>query len=93
MWRIPVEGGTPTKVADWGGTRVFTPSKTGIYLGGGPTGTELRFLDFVTGGIRVIADFGRHGNPNVAISSDGRWALYSRSEQSNTNLILVENFR
>jgi hypothetical protein len=62
-------------------------------LGAGPTGTELRFLDFVTGGIRVIADFGRHGNPNVAISSDGRWALYSRSEQSNTNLILVENFR
>lgn len=93
MWRIPVEGGPPAKVTDWGGVRVFTPVKSGIYLGGGPAGEQLRFLDFITGEIRVIADFGPHGNANVAISPDGHWALYSRREQSNTNLFLAENFR
>jgi Tol biopolymer transport system component/DNA-binding winged helix-turn-helix (wHTH) protein len=93
VWRIPVEGGTPTKVTDWGGVRVFTPVKSGVYLGGGPAGPQIRFLDLVTGEIRVLADLGRYGNANVAISPDAHWALYSRSEQSNTNLILADNFR
>jgi Tol biopolymer transport system component/DNA-binding winged helix-turn-helix (wHTH) protein len=93
MWRIPVGGGVPVKVLDSANGRRFTPVEDGIYFAAGPRVTELRFLDFGTGQVKTIADLGPRANANAAISPDRRWLVFPRTEESNTNLMLTENFR
>ncbi len=93
IWRIPLAGGTPIKITDFARGRVFTPTEHGIYFPAGPEAAELRFLDFPSGAVRIVATLGTPGSANAAVAPDGRWALYSRSEHASTNLILVENFR
>jgi Tol biopolymer transport system component/DNA-binding winged helix-turn-helix (wHTH) protein len=97
LWRIPREGGAPTKVIDLVRGRVFNATPNGIYFLAGPAAAELRYFDFASTAVRVVANVGTPGgsvnNGGPAISPDGRWALYSRNENSGTNLMLVENFR
>jgi Tol biopolymer transport system component/DNA-binding winged helix-turn-helix (wHTH) protein len=95
LWRIPVDGGAPAKVMDSVRGRVFTATQKGIYFRAGPS-FELRYFDFASNAVRVVANIGAlESRPNdwgSAISPDWRWVLYSREENSGTNLMLVENF-
>jgi Tol biopolymer transport system component len=94
LWRMPVEGGSATKVMESVLGRIFTPTERGIYFAAGPVSDELRFFDFASGAVRTIAALETRNSANAAISPDGRWAVYPRREQTGTtNLILVENFR
>jgi hypothetical protein len=93
LWRMPVEGGPATKVIDSVRGRIFTPTTRGIFFAPGPVSAGLRFLDFASGAINTVDVLDTPESAGAVISSDGRWALYSRSEHAGTNLILVENFR
>ena len=77
-------------------SHVFTATPNGIYFRAGPA-AEIRYFDFASSAVRVVASIGAPGaganDEGSAISPDGRWALYSRRENSGTNLMLVENFR
>ena len=54
----------------------------------------LDFHDFRTGRVRRVLDFDRRPfNSGLAISPDGRFCLYTQVDRSETDIMLVENFR
>jgi hypothetical protein len=53
----------------------------------------VRFLDFATGAVRTRSvPLGRVSG-DLSVSPDGRRAMYSRTDRSGCDLMLVENFR
>jgi Tol biopolymer transport system component len=94
LWRMPVEGGSVTKVIDSMYGRTFTPTARGIFFAAGPLVDKLRFLDFADGAIRDVAALECTGCAGAAVvSPDERWALYPRREHTGTTLMMVDNFR
>ena len=56
----------------------------------------IEFFSFATGRVRQMATMEKEAvlwGPNLAISPDGRWLLYSQVDQSGGDITLVENFR
>jgi hypothetical protein len=91
---MPVDGGSATKVIDSVHGRLFESTQSGMFFASGPLSNELRFLDFASGVVKTVAALGTRGSAKgLAISPDGRWAVYPRSEHTGTNLMQVENFR
>ena len=99
LWRIPVEGGTPTKVLDSLSTHInvaFVDS--GIYFV--PISTTLsssiQFLDLNTNQITSVANFGKRLNfgeaGGLTISPDGKWLLYTQTDEVGSELMLVDKF-
>jgi hypothetical protein len=85
------DGSNPTKVLNSVKGRLFTVFPKGIYFAASSPQSELRYLEFATGSIRVVAPL--PGIPHADVSSDEQWALYPRPTMSDTNLMVVENFR
>ena len=100
VWRVPVAGGEETRVLDQGGHNVWALTGQGIYFFdlSGSTRPALRFYDFATGKETLLKEFSKETRIDTAdtaltVSPDGRWILYTQLDQSNSNLMLVENFR
>jgi hypothetical protein len=78
---------------------VIQPTNKGIYyleFARGARAMEVSFFDFTTRGNEVVfrmkeADFFQ--TMSFSVSPDGKYILYPRVDQSQTNLMLVENFR
>jgi Tol biopolymer transport system component len=101
IWRIAVEGGEETLVLDqpkagyWGYWAVVDE---GIYFVNAESKQHpvIEFFSFATRRVRQIAVMEKEAskwNPGFAISPDGRWILYTQVDQSDSNIMLVENFR
>jgi Tol biopolymer transport system component/DNA-binding winged helix-turn-helix (wHTH) protein len=102
IWRTAVEGGEETavlvdqpKVGCWGCWAVVDE---GIYFinVGVKRQPTIEFFSFATARVRQIAAMEKEAVlwfPNLAISPDGRWILYSQVDQSGSDITLVENFR
>jgi Tol biopolymer transport system component len=100
--RIPAEGGAEEQVVIpehdllWG---VIQPTQKGIYyleFARSARAMEVSFYDFTMRGNEVVfrmkdADFFQA--MSFSVSPDGKYILYPRVDQSQTNLMLVENFR
>jgi Tol biopolymer transport system component len=100
--RIPAEGGAEEQVVIpehdllW---VVIQPTKKGLYyleFVRGARAMQVSFYDFATRGNETVfrmkdADFFQ--TMSFSVSPDGRYILYPRVDQSQTNLMLVENFR
>jgi len=91
LFRMPVEGGPATEVLRSIRGRLFTVFPKGIYFATGAPEAELRYVEFATGSIRVITPLS--GMSHADVSSDEHWALYPQPAMSDTNLMVVENFR
>jgi Tol biopolymer transport system component len=91
LFRMERDGSNPTKVLNSVKGRLFTVFPKGIYFAASSPQAELRYLEFATGSIRVVAPL--PGIPHADVSSDEQWALYPRPTMSDTNLMVVENFR
>jgi Tol biopolymer transport system component len=95
--KMPVGGGNETKVLD----SVYCNAgwailEQGIYFFTNPDEkgrTEIRFYEFATGKTRKIQTIERDVTVLLAVSPDGRTILYPQSDQSGSDLMLVENFR
>ena len=78
---------------------MIQPTEKGVYyleFARGARTMEVSFYDFATRGNEVVfrmkdADFFQA--MSFSVSPDGKYILYPRVDQSQTNLMLVENFR
>jgi Tol biopolymer transport system component len=103
LWRVPVNGGEEEPVIAnfragfWGYWEVV---KNGIYfldrqeIDGAGVRYFLRFYDFAARRDRQVMPFERRPfNAGLAISPDGRYCLYTQVDRSDTDIMLVDNFR
>ena len=101
--KIPAAGGEAEDAFEgqhdmWGPT-TLQPTKKGIYFTEferRQRGMAVSFYDFAAKKSSVVfrlkdANWGRGGS--YSISPDGKSILYARVDQSQTNLILIDNFK
>jgi hypothetical protein len=68
----------------------FAPVRDGLYYYGEAT---LQYLDFSTGVSKAIIPVERRMGLALSLTPDERYLLFSRNDQSGSDLMLVENFR
>ena len=95
LWRVPVEGGEESQVIESlkGGYEVV---EDGIYFISELTpgaGASIQFLRFATGTVEHVLNFKGYASGGLSVSPDGRSILYSQMDQSEADIMLVENFR
>ncbi|MFQ5570250.1 MAG: DPP IV N-terminal domain-containing protein [Rhodothermales bacterium] len=99
LWRMPAAGGAETRILndldsrDWGNWAVHNQ---GIYYVRRGQPTTLAFHDFATGTTTTLFTPPRSipgMDPAFAVSPDGRWILYGQVDRSESDLMLVEDFR
>jgi Tol biopolymer transport system component/DNA-binding winged helix-turn-helix (wHTH) protein len=102
IWRVPVEGGEETLILDLQNTghrRSWAVVEQGLYFAAAetPSSSVVEFFSFATGQVeRRVAMLERsikQGPPGLTASPDGRWILYTRIDQSGSDIMLMENFR
>jgi Tol biopolymer transport system component/tRNA A-37 threonylcarbamoyl transferase component Bud32 len=57
------------------------------------SGDSIQFLNTVTGRIQRIASVARPVGIGLSVSPDRRWILYTQADQSESDLMLVDDFR
>jgi Tol biopolymer transport system component len=97
IWRMPVEGGEEALILDrqiaWSHWRIM---ETGVlFLDAGAMPPEIDFFDVVTHRLNQIATVDRERGiwGGFAASPDGRRILFTRVDQIDSEIMLVENFR
>ncbi|OVE80076.1 hypothetical protein BVY01_00865 [bacterium I07] len=95
IWKIPSEGGSEIMVSNvvvhWS---IWDLTKEGIYhFYNVDKIVKLGFLDFSTGLVEEILDIGEERVSAPEISPNGRWLIYEQEDQSNRDIVIVENFR
>ncbi|MCP5118801.1 MAG: hypothetical protein GY953_48940, partial [bacterium] len=97
LWRVPAEGGAESPIIDSiGGFGLFAVADQGIYFVSAPEadgGYTLRFHESASGAVRDIASMPAGLFYSLSISPDERYALFGLTEQADSDLMLVENFR
>ena len=99
VWRIPTEGGEESLVLDrpkpreWG---YWAVADHGIYFINSESKpfATIEFFSFETNRVTRIATIEKepiNTASNLAISPDGRWILYTQLDQSDSDIMLVEN--
>ena len=103
LWKVPVDGGEETPVLEslrggfWGYWEV---TAAGIYyvdrreVASGDYRYFLNFRDFTSNRDRRVLSFDKRPfNSGLAISPDGRWCLYAQVDRSESEIMLIDNFR
>ena len=95
IWRMPVAGGQETKVLEQGRSGAWDVLNQGIYfvnLQASPHPT-IEFFNFTTSRTTQIATLEKTFTNGFCVSPDGRWILWSQADRSESDIMLMENFR
>jgi dipeptidyl aminopeptidase/acylaminoacyl peptidase len=99
IWRISLAGGEESHILEQGTWGYWALLEQGIcFLNQRalPQPT-LEFFNFATSQVTLFGRLERArafgGSPGLAVSADGRWILYGQVDQSDNDIMLVENFR
>jgi Tol biopolymer transport system component/DNA-binding winged helix-turn-helix (wHTH) protein len=100
LWRIPSGGGQASKVLEnlsfYNNLAIVD---NGIYFVPMPNrsgGSSIQFLNLRTNQIRPVANFEKmvgYLDEGLAVSPNGRWMLYTKTDKVGAELRLAENFR
>jgi Tol biopolymer transport system component len=104
IWRVPAQGGEESfalELQKTGHRRAWAVAEQGIYFAVAetPPRSAVEFFSFVTGRVeRPVAKLEGAisyscGPPGLTSSFDGRRLLYTRIDQSGSDIMLMENFR
>jgi Tol biopolymer transport system component/DNA-binding winged helix-turn-helix (wHTH) protein len=95
LWRVPVGGGEERQVLDSILWLNFVVTSDGVFFVPGHADGiwTIRFLNFRTGTITIVARIEKSPELGLSLSPDGRQILYSQVDEDNSDLMLVENFR
>jgi dipeptidyl aminopeptidase/acylaminoacyl peptidase len=101
IWRVPVSGGDETEVlpGPFEGHYEWTLSRSGIYYATTRDLTRgedytIRYLDLASGrASELYRKQGASEHAWLAVSPGEEWLLFTESEPSTSELMLVENFR
>ncbi len=102
LWTTRVGGGDEARVIDLAdltvidlsSRRQFAVSQEGIYyVRTGPEGQRLQFFDFASRTVRDRAPSTIGGGHGLTVSPDGRYVVYTRTDQSGSDLMLVDGFQ
>jgi Tol biopolymer transport system component len=97
VWKIPLGGGEETLVLDQptaGFYGYWDLGEKGIYYYNSGT-KDIEFFDFARKQVSKIATPLKPPiklNPGFSVSPDHRWILFAHNDQSNSDIMLVENF-
>lgn len=92
LWRVPVNGGDEEPVLDSVYFLNFAVAPEGIFFVPGHS-NSVRFFSFRTRADTLVAPIEGAAAMGLSLSPDGRYLLYSETDQQSTELMLVENFR
>lgn len=102
LWRLPAEGGAETLLVeavaagDWGNWALFDDGLYFVQREGPARPATLSFYRFATDSVHPITDL-QHPpplhRPGLSLSPDRRWMLYTQLDQTQSDLMLVEDFR
>jgi Tol biopolymer transport system component len=98
LWSMPAQGGESIRVLEnvvIGGWKVFGNSI--CFLDENASPAQLKLLDLGSGRTTSFGsvDLGpgqSMGGSGFDVSPDGRWVIYYRGDESNSDIMLVENF-
>jgi Tol biopolymer transport system component len=96
LWKRPVSGGEESQVLPSVLNRAYSLVDDGIYFipEPGADGKYLiQFLNFATGKAKTVVQMSRVPVQGISVSPDGHSILYTQSDESGGDLMLVENFR
>jgi Tol biopolymer transport system component len=92
LWRVPVVGGEERQAIESAIVRsAFSITSDGIYFIAGAE-SHLEFFSFRTQQHRTLTKVD-HPRLGLTVSPDGGVILYTQSDQSGSDLMLVENFK
>jgi Tol biopolymer transport system component len=91
LFRMQTDGSHQTKVVRSVIGRFLMVFPNGIYFASGVPKAELRYFDFASGVVRLVAPL--PGLPDVDVSPDERWVLYPQPKLSDANLMVAEKIR
>ena len=94
LWRIPFAGGEETQVINSVIVRglAFSITRDGVYFITGTQSSTIQFFSFRTQQNEILATVENRLH-DLTVSPDGRSILYTQTDQSGSDLMLVENFR
>lgn len=97
LWRVPTMGGEESRVLDQIPQGYWGVLEQGIYyLNVTAAKPALEFFSFATTHITQLAVIEKAlpgGTPGFTVSPDGRWILLVQYDQSEGDIMLMENFR
>ena len=96
VFAMRTDGGNEVQVIDAVADRSWTVTPDGIYYvpkGARTRAPELRFFDASTRKTQTAGTLAKPLNTGIAASADGRSLLVNQVDHTNTEIILVENFR
>ena len=98
VWKIPLEGGGEVRVLEQEGVLDWALLSHGICLiNTDTTPATIDFFEFASKHLKHLTtvDLGPSANAesSFAVSPDGKWVLYTRVDELDSDIMLVENFQ